>query len=378
MLDKTVSVYSNGDFADLCRGPHIDRTSEIKHFRLTKIAGAYWRGDEKNIMLTRIYGTAFTEAAELDDYLERQELAKQRDHRRLGKKYDLFSIHPQIAGPGLIFWHPKGAAIRRVIEDFWYDEHQKHGYHFVNIPHVAMADLWKISGHLDFYSDYMYPSMEFKEDKADYFIKPMNCPAHILIYKNSSHSYREFPLRWAELGTVYRYEKAGVLHGLMRVRGFTQDDAHIFCRRDQLNEEIKNTIKFVLFMLKTFGFSEFKVFLSTRPDKYVGAIEQWDLAEKALKEGLKAISLAYEIDPGEGVFYGPKIDIKIMDSLKRMWQCSTIQADFNIPEKFDLDYVNAEGKREQPVMIHRALLGSLERFFGVLIEHYGGRFPLWL
>ncbi len=375
---EEVSLYKNGEFLDLCKGPHISNTSQVKNFKLTKLAGAYWRGDENNKMLTRIYGTVFPTKKELEEYLNRIELAKQRDHRKLGKKLDLFSIHPQTAGPGLIFWHPRGAAVRRVIEDFWLKEHQKNGYMFVNIPHVAMSKLWKTSGHLDFYSDYMYPQMTLEEDKENYILKPMNCPGHILIYKNTNHSYREFPLRWAELGTVYRYEKAGVLHGLMRVRGFTQDDAHIFCRRDQLNEEIKNTLKFVLFILRTFGFTEFEVFLSTRPEKYVGDLNLWSEAESALKKGLEAVSLDYSIDPGEGVFYGPKIDIKIKDSLKRLWQCSTIQVDFNIPEKFKLDYINSNGKKEQPVMIHRALFGSLERFFGVLIEHFGGRFPLWL
>jgi threonyl-tRNA synthetase len=375
---EEISIFKNGDFMDLCRGPHINYTKQAKHFKLTKVAGAYWRGDEKNQMLTRIYGTIFPTKEELEDYLERVELAKQRDHRRLGKKLDLFSIQPDQAGSGLVFWHPKGAAVRRSIEDFWYKEHQKNGYQFVNIPHIAKSHLWQTSGHLDFYKENMYPMMALEDDNENYILKPMNCPEHILIYKNSLHSYREFPLRWAEMGTVYRYEKIGVLHGLMRVRGFTQDDAHIFCRKDQVDEEIKNALKFVIFILKTFGFEEFKVYLSTRPEKYVGDLDQWALAENALKNSLEAIGFDYEIDPGEGVFYGPKIDIKIKDSLKRLWQCSTIQVDFNIPDKFNLEFVNSSGEKEQPVMIHRALFGSLERFFGVLIEHYGGRFPLWL
>ncbi len=372
-----ISIYSNGDFIDLCKGPHIENTSKIKNFKLIKVAGAYWRGNENNTMLTRIYGTIFPSREELDEYLKCQELAKERDHRKLGKKFDLFSIQPD-AGAGLIFWHPKGAAVRRVIEDFWLREHEKNGYKFVNTPHIAKSHLWETSGHLKFYSEYMYPQIELSEDKENYILKPMNCPGHILIYKSSVHSYREFPFRWAELGTVYRYEKQGVLHGLMRVRGFTQDDAHIFCRRDQLNEEIKKILEFVIYILNTFGFSEFEIFLSTRPEKYVGDLKQWELAENALKEGLNAVNLDFKIDPGEGVFYGPKIDIKIKDSLKRAWQCSTIQVDFNIPEKFSIDFTNSSGVKEQPVMIHRALLGSIERFFGVLIEHYGGRFPLWL
>ncbi len=372
-----VSIYSNGDFIDLCKGPHIENTSKIKNFKLTKVAGAYWRGNENNTMLTRIYGTIFPSQEELDEYLKCQELAKERDHRKLGKKLDLFSIQPD-AGAGLIFWHPKGAAVRRVIEDFWLREHEKNGYKFVNIPHIAKSHLWETSGHLNFYSEYMYPRIDLEEDKENYILKPMNCPGHILIYKSSVHSYREFPFRWAELGTVYRYEKKGVLHGLMRVRGFTQDDAHIFCRRDQLNDEIKKILEFVIYILNTFGFSEFEIFLSTRPEKYVGDLNQWELAENALKDALNAAGLDFKVDPGEGVFYGPKIDIKIKDSLKRAWQCSTIQVDFNIPEKFSIDFTNSSGAKEQPVMIHRALLGSIERFFGVLIEHYGGRFPLWL
>ncbi len=375
--DEDVSLYRNSEFVDLCRGPHVDSTSRVKHFRLLKTAGAYWKGEEKNPMLTRIYGTVFPTGGELDGYLKMQELARERDHRKLGRELDLFSLHPEEAGPGLVFWHPRGAAVRRAIEDFWLNEHQRSGYELVNIPHVARSRLWETSGHLEFYKDHMYPLMEF-EQGGSYVIKPMNCPGHILVYKNSIRSYREFPIRWAELGTVYRYEKPGVLHGLMRVRGFTQDDAHIFCRPDQVREEISRVLRFIIRMLSGFGFREYGVFLSTRPEKFVGTPKEWDEAEEALKEGLKEVSLDYEVDPGEGVFYGPKIDIKIKDSLGRMWQCSTVQVDFNIPGKFELEYVNDRGEKETPVMIHRALLGSLERFFGVLIEHYGGRFPLWL
>jgi len=375
---EEVSIYKDGDFVDLCRGPHVTNTSEIKNFRLLKIAGAYWRGSEKNKMLTRIYGTVFPSKEELDDYLKKLELAKERDHRKLGRELDLFSLHPQTAGPGLVYWHPKGSAVRRVIEEFWFKEHQRHGYDFINVPHIAKSHLWETSGHFGFYRENMFPQIKLEDDKESYILKPMNCPGHIIIYQNSIHSYRDLPLRWAEFGTVYRYEKPGVLHGLMRVRGFTQDDAHIFCRRDQVDDEIRKTLEFTRHILSTFGFTEYEVFLSTRPEKYVGELNQWELAEEALKKGMEAAGMEYEIDPGEGVFYGPKIDIKIKDSLGRMWQCSTIQIDFNIPERFQLEFVNKEGKAEQPVMIHRAIFGSLERFFGVLIEHYGGRFPLWL
>ncbi|MDA3793531.1 MAG: threonine--tRNA ligase [Elusimicrobia bacterium] len=378
--NEDISIYRSGDFVDLCRGPHIEKTSavKLKSFKLLKVAGAYWKGEEKNKMLTRIYGTVFETPKALRKYIRKYELAKKRDHRKLGKKLDLFSIQPRNAGAGLVFWHPNGAAVRREIENFWLEEHRQNGYEFINIPHIANSNLWKTSGHLDFYSEYMFPKLKLEERREEYILKPMNCPGHILVYKNNLHSYREFPLRWAELGTVYRYEKTGVLHGLMRVRGFTQDDAHIFCRRSQVDEEIEKVLKFTLSILKTFGFKDYKVFLSTRPDKYVGDDAQWKLAEDALKKGLKKIGLDYEIDPGEGVFYGPKVDIKIKDSLDRMWQCSTIQVDFNIPEKFDMNFVNKEGNKERPVMIHRAIFGSLERFFGILIEHYGGRFPLWL
>ncbi|MFW6172813.1 MAG: threonine--tRNA ligase [Elusimicrobiota bacterium] len=376
--NEDVSIYKDGEFVDLCRGPHVNNTSRIKYFKLTKIAGAYWKGNEKNTMLTRIYGTVFPNEKELKSHLERIKLAKQRDHRKLGKELDLFSIHPQEAGAGLVYWHPRGAAVRRVIEEFWVKEHQKNGYKLINIPHIAKSNLWQTSGHLDFYKDFMFPQMELKNDKENYILKPMNCPGHIIIYKSDIHSYKEFPLRWAELGTVYRYEKQGVLHGLMRVRGFTQDDAHIFCMKEQIEDEINKVLKFVMKILSTFGFQDYQVFLSTRPDKYVGDIKQWEIAEEALKKGLEGAGMEYDIDPGEGVFYGPKIDIKIKDSLERMWQCSTIQVDFNIPDKFELEFINKDGDREEPVMIHRAIFGSIERFFGILIEHFGGRFPVWL
>ena len=373
--DEDVSLYKNGEFVDLCKGPHIENTDQLENFKLTRVAGAYWRGDEHNKMLTRIYGTVFPTQKELEEYLDRIEEAKKRDHRRLGKKLDLFSTHEDI-GPGLIYWHPNGGIIRKVIEDFWRDEHLKNGYDILFTPHIARIDLWNTSGHTGFYRDYMFSTMQV--DELEYQLKPMNCPFHIRIYKNSLKSYRDLPLRWCELGTVYRYEKSGVLHGLMRVRGFTQDDAHIFCRDDQLESELVKTIEFVMHVLGTFGFEKYEVYLSTRPDKYVGELEMWDKAQSALKNALEKTGLDYTIDPGEGVFYGPKIDIKIKDALNRTWQCSTIQVDFNLPERFDVNYIGSDGKEKRPIMIHRALMGSLERFFGVLIEHYGGRFPLWL
>ena len=373
--DDKVTIYEQGGFVDLCRGPHTKSTNEVKYFKLLSVAGAYWRGDEKRERLQRIYGTAFFTQEELDKYLYLLEEAKKRDHRKLGVELDLFSMHER-AGAGLIYWHPKGSCIRKVIEDFWEKEHLKNGYELVDIPHIARIDLWQTSGHVDFYQEYMYSPMDIEGQK--YIIKPMNCPGHILIYKTKVRSYRDLPIRWAELGTVYRYERSGVLHGLMRVRGFTQDDAHIFCRPEQLEDEIVGVIKFVLFMLNTFGFSDYDVALSTRPEKYVGTLESWEKAEDALKKALEKVKLAYVVNPGEGVFYGPKIDIKIKDSLGRAWQCSTIQVDFNLPERFDMTFIDISGERRRPIMIHRALLGSLERFFGVLIEHYAGAFPVWL
>ena len=373
--DEKVSLYEEGGFIDLCRGPHIDSTGQITAFKLLSIAGAYWRGSEKNKMLQRIYGTSFTSEKDLEEYLHFLEEVKKRDHRRLGRELDLFSISEDI-GPGLILWHPNGSLIRRAIEDFWIDEHYKAGYKILYTPHIAKLQLWQKSGHLDFYKEYLYSPMEI--EGIDYQIKPMNCPFHIHVYKTSLRSYRDLPIRYAELGTVYRYERSGVLHGLLRVRGFTQDDAHIFCREDQIEDEILNVLEFTLFMLQIFGFEDYEVFLSTRPEKYVGSLGNWERSTNALKKALETKGLFYEVDVGEGVFYGPKIDIKVKDSLGRLWQCSTIQVDFNIPERFDVTYRGSDGKEYRPIMIHRALMGSLERFFGVLIEHYSGSFPLWL
>lgn len=373
--DEFVSIYEEGGFIDLCRGPHLPKTGRVKAFKLLSIAGAYWRGDEKNKMLQRIYGTAFDNKEDLAAYLNFLEEVKKRDHRKLGKELDLFSLSDDI-GPGLILWHPNGAIIRKTIEDFWRDEHIKADYKILYTPHIAKLNLWQRSGHWDFYRDNMYSPMEI--DEVSYELKPMNCPFHIDVYKSALRSYRELPIRYAELGTVYRYERSGVLHGLLRVRGFTQDDAHIFCREDQIEHEILNILDFTLFILRTFGFDSYDIYLSTRPEKYVGALENWEKATNALKQALERKRLGYQIDPGEGVFYGPKIDIKIKDSLNRSWQCSTIQVDFNLPERFNVTYRGSDGKEHRPIMIHRALMGSLERFFGILIEHYAGVFPLWL
>ncbi len=372
---ETVSIYSQGSFIDLCRGPHVPDSSWIQVFKLLRVAGSYWRGDEKRPMLTRIYGTAFADKKDLQDYLHRLEEARKRDHRKLGKQLGLFTIQDQI-GPGLILWQPRGALLRRLIEDYWKDEHYRHGYQLLYTPHIARQDMWKTSGHLDFYSENMYAPMEVEE--VLYQLKPMNCPFHIGVFNAERHSYREFPIRWCELGTVYRYERTGALHGLMRVRGFTQDDAHIFCLPDQLEAEIFNIIDLNLHILRTFGFDQYDIYLSTRPEKYVGSEDHWERATQALKQALEKKGLAYQIDPGEGVFYGPKIDIKIKDQLGRSWQCSTIQVDFNLPERFQMRYTGEDGGEHQPIMIHRALMGSLERFIGVLIEHYAGAFPLWL
>jgi threonyl-tRNA synthetase len=375
ITDDKVTIYETGSFIDLCKGPHVKDSGEVKNFKLLSVAGAYWRGNEKNKMLQRIYGTAFFTKEELDNYLNILEEAKKRDHRKLGKELDLFSIQ-ELGGPGLVYWHPKGALIRKIMEDFWKEEHLKNGYDLVNIPHMAKLDLWKTSGHWDFYNENMFSPVKIEDQ--EYMIKPMNCPGHILIYKSHKRSYRDLPIRWAELGTVYRFERSGVLHGLMRVRGFTQDDAHLFCTIDQLENEIINVIKFVVHILSTFGFKDYKVFLSTMPEKHVGSLDNWKKAEGALKLALETLKMDYEIDPGEGVFYGPKIDIKIKDSISRLWQCSTIQVDFALPERFDVKYTNPEGSESTVIMIHRALMGSLERFFGVMIEHYAGAFPLWL
>ncbi len=375
IADDEVSIYEEGGFVDLCRGPHIDSTGVVKAFKLLSIAGAYWRGNEKNKMLQRIYGTSFTDKNDLKKYLEFLEEVKKRDHRRLGKDLDLFSTSDEI-GAGLVIWHPNGALIRRTIEDFWLGEHYKAGYKVLYSPHIAKLDLWRTSGHIDFYRENMYSPMKIEE--VDYELKPMNCPFHIQVFKHSLKSYKDLPVRYAELGTVYRYERSGVLHGLLRVRGFTQDDAHIFCREDQIEDEILRVLDFTILVLKTFGFEKYNIYLSTRPEKYVGSLENWDRSTNALKMALETKGLAYEIDPGEGVFYGPKIDIKVKDSLNRPWQCSTIQVDFNNPERFDMTYRGSDGKEHRPIMIHRALMGSLERFFGVLIEHYAGAFPVWL
>jgi threonyl-tRNA synthetase len=375
MDDETVTVYEEGDFFDLCRGPHLESAGKVKAFKLLSVAGAYWRGDEKNKMLQRIYGTSFQTKDELKKHLDFLAEVKKRDHRRLGRELDLFSMSDDV-GAGLVLWHPRGAAIRRTIENFWLDEHQKGGYQILYTPHMAKLDLWKKTGHLDFYSENMYSPMEI--EGLEYEIKPMNCPFHVSIFKSHLRSYRDLPLRFAELGTVYRYERSGVLHGLLRVRGFTQDDAHIFCREDQIDDEVVKVLDFTLFILKTFGFGEYDIYLSTRPEKYVGSEEGWQKATNALENALRQRDLHYEIDPGEGVFYGPKIDIKVRDSLGRQWQCSTIQVDFNVPERLDITYRGSDSKDYRPIMIHRALMGSLERFFGILIEHHAGAFPLWL
>jgi threonyl-tRNA synthetase len=372
---EPVSAYTQGDFVDLCRGPHVPSTGYVKALKILTSAGAYWRGDERNPMLQRLYGTSFPSEDALQAYLDNLEEIKRRDHRKLGKDLDLFSIQDE-TGPGLILWHPKGAQIRLLIENFWREQHLANQYELVYSPHVARLDLWKTSGHVDFYKENMFSPMPV--ESSDYQLKPMNCPFHIMIYKSHLRSYRDLPIRYGELGTVYRYERSGVLHGLMRVRGFTQDDAHLFCRPDQLAEEVQKVLKFTTFMLGTFGFTEFNMFLSTRPEKAVGTIEQWDEAISALEGALKNGGYAYQEDPGEGVFYGPKIDVKIQDALGRSWQCSTVQIDFNNPQRFELAYVGEDGRIHQPIMIHRALLGSIERFFGILLEHFGGAFPVWL
>jgi threonyl-tRNA synthetase len=372
---EEIGIYRQGDWADLCRGPHVPSTGHLRAFKLTKVAGAYWRGDSNNEMLQRIYGTAWPDKKSLQAYLNRLEEAERRDHRRIGRELDLFSVQED-AGGGLVFWHPKGARIRRVIEDFWQQMHVSSGYELLYTPHIALQSLWDTSGHTDFYRESMYRPME--EDDQLYQLKPMNCPFHVLIYKQALRSYRDLPLRWAELGTVYRHEMSGALHGLMRVRGFTQDDAHIFCREEQIAAEILKILDLNTDILEAFGFDEFAINLSTRPDKAVGSDEIWAKATAALQSALETKGLDYSLDEGGGAFYGPKIDVKIRDAIGRDWQCSTIQLDFNLPERFDMEYVAKDGSRRRPIMIHRALLGSIERFFGILIEHYEGRFPLWL
>ena len=373
--DEKVTLYWQGSFVDLCRGPHVSSTGEIKAFKLVSIAGAYWRGDEHQPMLQRIYGVAFDTEEALAEHLKKLDEATKRDHRKLGVELDLFSIHEE-AGPGLVFWHPKGAIIRRAVEDFWKDEHIKRGYDIVYTPHIAKLDLWKISGHWEFYRDYLYSPM--KVEGQEYILKPMNCLGHILIYKTRQRSYRELPLRYAELGTVYRYERSGVLLGLSRVRGFTQDDAHIFCRFDQLEDEVVGVLDLARFMTDTFGFTNYQVLLSTRPEKYAGTIQAWDEATETLSQALARLKVAYNIDPGEGVFYGPKIDIKFEDAQGRGWQGPTIQVDFNLPQRFNVTYIGEDGKEHLVAMVHRTVLGSMERFLASLIEHYGGAFPVWL
>ena len=373
-----ISTYKHDTFEDLCRGPHVEHTGKIPAdgFKLLSVAGAYWRGDEKRPMLQRIYGTAWKNKKELNAYLERLEEAKKRDHRKVGKELDLYSSDSEDVGGGLILWHPNGALMRHLAEEFCKNEHLAHGYVMAYTPHIGRAKLWETSGHLDFYKDSMYSPIEI--EGQEFYLKPMNCPFHVNIFGSRLRSYRDLPVRMAEWGTVYRFERSGVLHGLARVRGFTQDDAHLFCRPDQMPAEIDRVLNFCLHILRSFGFTEFNAYLSTKPEKSVGPDDQWQAAEHALEEALKRAEISYEIDPGGGAFYGPKIDLKMLDALEREWQLSTIQFDFNLPERFDLHYVGEDGQQHRPYMIHRALLGSMERFFAVLIEHYGGNFPVWL
>ncbi len=373
--DETLSLYTQGDFTDLCRGPHVTHTGKIKAFKLLRSSGAYWRGDEKNKMLKRIYGISFPSKKDLKVHLNNLEEAKKRDHRKIGKELDLFSINDEI-GAGLVLWHPKGAMIRHQIESYWKEQHLAYDYNLVYTPHIGKGTLWETSGHLHFYKDGMYDSMEM--DGIDYYVKPMNCPFHIMIYKSSRRSYRELPYKMAELGTVYRNELSGALHGLMRVRGFTQDDAHIICTPDQLETEVEKLLDFSLMILKKFGFNNFDIYLSTKPEKAVGEVEEWDKATESLKKAIEKHGLEYKVDEGGGAFYGPKIDIKIKDALNRSWQCTTIQFDFNLPTRFDMDYIGSDNQPHRPYMIHRALLGSIERFFGTLIEYHAGNFPVWL
>ena len=373
--DEAISTYRHGEFEDLCVGPHVESTGKIPAFKLLSVAGAYWRGDEHRPMLQRIYGTAFESQQALDEHLERLEEARRRDHRLLGRELDLFSIHDEI-GPGLIIWHPKGSRVRGIIEDFWKEEHYKAGYELVYTPHIGKSALWETSGHLDFFKENMFAAMDM--DGQDYYLRPMNCPFHIMYYQTAMRSYRDLPMRIGELGSVYRFERGGVLHGLLRVRGMTQDDAHIFCRPDQVEAEVNGVLDLTFHLLRTFGFSEFEVKLSTRPEKAVGESDQWELATNSLRQTLDGRGLPFEVEEGGGAFYGPKIDIHIRDAIGRLWQCTTVQFDFNSPQRFGLSYIGEDGREHQPYMIHRALLGALERFMGVLIEHYGGAFPTWL
>ena len=373
--EERITTCRHGAFLDLCRGRHVESTGDIPAFKLLNVAGAYWRGDERNAMLQRIYGTAWESQDALDEHLAQVEEAARRDHRLLGRELDLFSHQDQV-GSGLILWHPKGARIRSIMEDHWRNEHLSRGYELVYSPHIGKASLWETSGHLDFSRESMYDSMDV--EGQEYFAKPMNCPFHVHIFDSALRSYRELPVRYTEMGTVYRYERSGVLHGLMRVRGFTQDDAHIFCTPDQVEDEVVGVLDFAFDLLGAYGFEDYDVFLSTRPEKAVGEVEQWDLATESLRRALDRRNVDYLVDDGGGAFYGPKLDIKVRDAIGRSWQCSTVQFDFNLPERFDLTYVGADGAEHRPYMVHRALFGSLERFFGVLIEHYGGAFPLWL
>ncbi|HVO37468.1 MAG TPA: threonine--tRNA ligase [Spirochaetia bacterium] len=374
---EEISTYTQDMFTDLCRGPHVDSTRELAPdaFKLTSIAGAYWRGDEKNKMLQRIYGTAWESKAELDAYLKKLEEIEKRDHRRVGKDLDLFSVHEE-AGAGLIYWHPKGARIRLAIEDFWRREHLRHGYDILYTPHIGKSWLWETSGHLGFYKQNMYAPLSI--DDVDYYVKPMNCPFHLMVYRSQQRSYRDLPLRWAELGTVYRYERSGVLHGLLRVRGFTQDDAHIICTPEQIDDEIQEVLRFSLSIWKAFGFTDVRAYLATKPADGIGDDATWERAVGVLKRAIAKENLDYVMDEGGGAFYGPKIDLKIKDALGREWQMTTIQFDWNMPARFGITYVASDNTQKQPFMVHRALLGSLERFFGVLVEHYGGAFPVWL
>ena len=375
--DEVITEYShsNGNFVDLCKGGHVEKTGEIKAVKLLSTAGAYWRGDENNKMLQRIYGTAFESIEELDKHLLFLDEATRRDHRKLGNELDLYSISQDV-GSGMILWHPKGSFIRSKIEDYWKSEHIKDNYDLIYTPHIGKSDLWLKSGHLDNFKENMFPSIDM--DNNEYYLKPMNCPFHISYYKNKLRSYRDLPMRIGELGTVYRYEKQGVLHGLLRVRGFTQDDAHIFCTPDQVVEEFNSVLDLTFRIYDKFDFKNYKITLSTKPDKYVGEDKDWDFAEKILEKILNEKGIEYELDEGGGAFYGPKIDIHIEDAIGRLWQCTTVQFDFNLPERFDLKYISSEGNEIKPIMIHRALLGSVERFFGVLVEHYAGSFPMWL
>ena len=374
-VKENISIYKQDGWFDLCRGPHIPNSKYIKSFKLLSVAGSYWRGDETRESLQRIYGTAFFNKKDLSSYLKTVEEAKKRDHRKLGKELDLFSINDDI-GPGLVLWHPNGATIRNIIENYWREKHIETNYQIIYTPHIAKANLWETSGHLEFYSENMFSQMEIDTNK--YQTKPMNCPFHIMIYKNGLKSYRDLPVKFAEIGTVYRYERSGVLHGLFRARGFTQDDAHIFCSLDQIEKEVSDVMDLTIEFLNKFGFSDYEIYVSTKPKKYVGSDDEWESATNSLKKSLDNKSLKYSIDDGGGAFYGPKIDLKIKDVLGRLWQCSTVQVDFNLPKRFDLEYISSNNQRLQPVMIHRAIFGSFERFFGILIEHYGGAFPTWL